>query len=100
MPTAAEVQELIDGCTSELTTIDGETVRLFTSKTNGETVLFPVSGDIAKDEVKARNERGYYWSKTLNEEDVSQGMVLFLGPNAVACFPAARFGGRPIRPVQ
>ena len=100
MPTAVEVQELIDGCTSELTTIDGQTVRLFTSKTNGETILFPVSGDLAKDEVKGRNERGYYWSKTVNEEDTSQAMVLFLGPNAVGCYPAIRFGGRPIRPVQ
>lgn len=100
MPTAAEIQELIDGCTSEVTTIAGQTGRLFTSKTNGETIFFPFSGDLAKDEVKARNERGYYWSTTVNETDTSQGMVLFIGPNAVSCYPASRFGGRPIRPVQ
>jgi hypothetical protein len=100
MPTAAEVKELIDGCTSEVTTIAGQVGRLFTSKTNGETIFFPFSGDLAKDEVKARNERGYYWSTTVNETDTSQGMVLFISPNAVSCYPASRFGGRPIRPVQ
>jgi hypothetical protein len=100
MPTAAEVQELIDGCTSEETTIAGQAGRLFTSKTNGETIFFPYSGDLAKDEVKARNERGYYWSTTVSEADTSQGMVLFIGPNYVGCYPGKRFGGRPIRPVQ
>ena len=100
MPTAAEVQELIDGCTSETTTIAGQAGCLFTSKTNGETIFFPFSGDLAMDEVKVRNERGYYWSATLSETDTSKGMILYVAPNSVACNPAYRFGGRPIRPVQ
>ena len=100
MPTAVEVQELVDGCTSEVTTIEGQAGRLFTSKTNGETIFFPLSGDLAKDEVKARDERGYYWTTTLTDTDTSKAMVLYMGPSAVKCFPAIRFGGRPIRPVQ
>jgi len=99
MPTDLEMQELHDNCTTELMSIDGQAGRLFTSRINGNTIFFPFAGDVAKDEVKARDERGYYWSNKVAANNTSSAIILFVGLNT-GVFPAFRFAGRCIRPVQ
>lgn len=44
IPTAEEMQELIDNCTVSTYVLDGVVGKLFTSKTTGNTLFFPQSG--------------------------------------------------------
>ena len=67
MPTKEEFQELIDNCTSEWTEDyngTGVAGRLFTSKTNGNSVFFPAAG--LRDNINGSliyvSLVGYYWS--------------------------------------
>ena len=93
------MRELVNGCTYEMITIDGMRGCLFTSKTNGATIFFPVSGDRSQDEVKAFNQMGFYWTSTVDREETKNAMILFL-TDIPMVNSALRFGGRPIRPVQ
>ncbi len=100
MPSDMELCELVNNCSSVVDSVNGQRGRLFTSKINGNTIFFAFSGDIAKDEVKGRNTKGYYWSSELSVEKTSQAQTLFIGEENVGVFPGFRFGARPIRPVQ
>lgn len=99
MPTEAEMRELVNGCTYEMMTIDGQRGCLFTSKTNGATIFFPASGDRSQDEVKGLNQLGFYWTNTVNSENTKGAMILFISDTPMVN-SGLRFGGRSIRPVQ
>lgn len=62
MPTAAEIQELYNNCTSEWTTLNGVYGRLFTSNVNGKTLFFPAAGYYNGKSLGNRGSRGLYWT--------------------------------------
>ena len=61
MPTAFELQELDDNCTSEWTTQNGVNGRRLTSNINGNSVFFPVAGYYDEAILSYEDEYGYYW---------------------------------------
>ena len=65
MPTKAEVKELIDNCSRDLTyNYNGTGIkgRIFTSKVNGKSVFFPAAGYCRDSSVRRVGSYGYYWS--------------------------------------
>ena len=65
MPTKDEWQELIDNCDVMCTDDYGETGvagRVFTSKTNGNSVFFPAADRCINSSVLIVRSGGYYWS--------------------------------------
>ena len=64
MPTADELQELFDNCTSSWETMNGVDGCLFTSNINGNSVFFPAAGFFSGRSLTNRNTSGYYWSST------------------------------------
>ena len=65
MPTKAEFQELLDNCNVTWTSSymgKGVAGRLFTSKTNGNSVFFPAAGSCDSSSVNYVGSEGLYWS--------------------------------------
>ncbi len=79
MPTAAEMEELKTNCTVEWTKVNGVVCYKLTSKINGNSILLPVTGDIAyesfttnllmKDGELYISLCGTYWSSSLSSDD-------------------------------
>ena len=76
MPTAAEFEELDDNCTSEWTTQNGVNGRRLTSKINGNSVFFPVTGCYLSTMLTLEIAWGYHWSSSLYTQNTSQALFL------------------------
>ena len=68
LPGSEEWQELYDGCTWKMETIDGTTGLLGTSKYNGETIFLPFAGRMSGKTVEYESNSGFYWSRTMNQD--------------------------------
>ena len=69
MPARDEMQELIDNCTSECTTINGVNGRLFTGP-NGNSIFLPAAAYRNGSELDDFGGfRGYYWSSSLDSSN-------------------------------
>ena len=65
MPTAFELKELYDNCTSKWVTQDGVYGRLFISKINGNSVFFPAAGGYYGTTLTYEELFGRYWSSSI-----------------------------------
>lgn len=63
MPTKDEFKELVDNCTSELTTVNGVNGRKFIG-TNGKSIFLPAAGTRWDAYFLSSRQEGYYWSST------------------------------------
>ena len=64
MPTSDDFTELIDNCTSELTTYNGVNGCKFTSKINGNSIFLPAAGNRLDGDLNIPGELGDYLSST------------------------------------
>ena len=99
MPTATEMQELIDNCTVTWTTQSGKNGCLFTG-TNGNSIFLPAAGNRGHNFLSGDSSNGYYWSSSLSTDIPSCAWVLNF--NSGNCRLSDRFGrdyGRSVRPV-
>ena len=69
MPTQYEWYELLVNTTNVWTTRNGVNGRLFTSKTNGNTLFLPAAGCRSGFSLSDAGSRGYYWSSSLRTDD-------------------------------
>jgi hypothetical protein len=99
LPTVGEFQELNSNCDSEWTDEDGIAGRRFTSRINGNSIFFPVSGYRGGTGLDYRGSNGYYWSSSLFSQ--THGYYLYFYSGGV--YPASlnnRFLGFSVRAVQ
>ncbi len=71
IPTQDEWQELIDNCYWEWTDdYNGKGVagNIVTSKSNGNSIFFPITGYYNENELRYIDDGGFYWSSSLNTE--------------------------------
>ncbi len=68
MPTLDQVDELLDKCKSEWTTVNGVSGRRFTGP-NGGSIFLPASGYRSGTDLNDRGKSGDYWSGTLGTYD-------------------------------
>lgn len=99
MPSLDDIKELIDNCTSVWTTLHGVEGRMFTSKTNGNSIFLPATGCRA-DEGFSDVGDGAYWSSTLYPSESFNGSILDFDSNRVNCDGwGNRYLGICVRPV-
>ena len=94
MPTKAEYDELVNGCTKSWVDRNGVTGVLLTSKNNGASIFFPLNA-------LTQDEKGYYWSSSLYTSiPYNAWEFLFTTDNSTyGTYYGDRFHGRSIRAV-
>ena len=100
IPSWDDFDELLVNCTSEWTTQNGVIGRLFTSKTNGNSIFLPASGVCYNYNLDGEGTEGAYWSSSLytDQPDSAWGLVFY--SNDVVCFNDYRYLGFSIRPIS
>ena len=100
MPTKAEFQELLDNCDATwLSSYMGKGVagRLFTSKTNGNSVFFPAAGGCNDSSVYDVGSNGYYWSASWYSSSDAWGLYFDSGGQSLLNYD--RYYGYSVRGV-
>ena len=103
MPTEAEVEELVEGCTWTKETINGIPCLRATSKANGKSIVVSVSGLMSGTTNDARGTMTAFWASTLSSSEGDRGVAFFeLGKETFSpeVGYGLRFLGLPIRPVR
>ncbi len=98
MPTLDQVEELLDNCSSEWTTVNGVKGRKFTSKINGNSIFLPAAG-YRSDSGLYRAGSGYFWSSTLFEGGPNYAYDLDFDSGRAYCDINGRSDGFSVRPV-
>lgn len=103
MPTLAQCEELLDGCTAEWTSdYEGKGIGgfVFTSKRNGNSIFLPAAGYINNDALIDAGETCRYWTSNADEAVVEMSSCIhaFRGfqPYLGGC---VRSGGSTVRAV-
>ena len=99
MPTKEQIQELIDGTTSTWTSQNGVNGRLFTSKTNGNSIFVPAAGYGDYGSVGSVGSYGFLWSSSLNEDYTNSAWNLFFYSDDVDLRYNERCSGLSVRGV-
>lgn len=99
MPTIEEIKELLDNTTSEWTTLNGVYGRKFTSKTNGNSIFLPATGDRDGDRVYDQGSYGNYWSASVEKPAPSHASNLKFTSEDQRASNSSRCDGEPVRPV-
>ena len=103
MPTADEVEELVEGCTWTKEKLNGTPCLRATSKANGKSIVLCAAGVIYDSSYEHRHITTAFWSSTLFPADSDIGTV-FLESGYEDPQPGAgqgfRFIGHPVRAVR
>ena len=97
MPTKAELDELCNNCTWSWTTLNSVNGCKVTSKTNGNSIFFPVAGDRYGTH---RGSDGNYWSGSLDGSSSHNAYLLFFYRGNYDWDYRNRCDGRSVRPVS
>ena len=103
MPTEAEIEELVAGCTWTKETINGTPCLRATSKANGKSIVICVTGWAEGTGYEERHTTAAFWASTLHTKDplagatyIEQGRETFEPTLGMG----SRFIGIPIRAVR
>ena len=103
LPTAQEMNELIDSCTWTWTTVNGVNGCLITSNRPGYTdrsIFLPATGKYGfETDNKSAGTWGHYWSTSINKDTSYAAGVLAIGSDYAAVKKTFRNHGQSIRPV-
>ena len=94
MPTKEQLEELTANTISTWTTMNGVNGRLFTSKTNGNTLFVPATGNASRGGVYNVGSYGYVWSSSVNEESLSYAWRLYFYSSYVLVSDNSRTSGQ------
>ena len=99
MPTKEQLQELIDETTPTWTTQNGVNGRLFTSKTNGNSIFVPAAGYGGNGSMFGVGSYGGLWSSSLREDDTNYAWSLFFNSDNARLNNNNRCNGKSVRGV-
>ena len=100
MPTAEDIQELLDYTTIEWITVFGVTVCKFSSKVNGNSIFLPAAGYYSGIKLYGNMTYGRCWSSSVDPSDTSCALNLYFDSELVTTRKeSARNVGRSVRPV-
>jgi len=99
LPTAAQVQELIDGTTQEWTTVDGVAGMKFTAS-NGNYIFLPAVGYREGEEFVSDEVLGDYWTGNIDPTDSEHGQTLLFSDGSASVGTAEIHCGLSIRSVR
>ncbi|MEE1004318.1 MAG: hypothetical protein UH685_03150 [Bacteroidaceae bacterium] len=98
MPTRGEIQELIDNCDWEYTSLLGFNGYRVKSRVNANSIFIPLAGNIANG-VYNPSGGGYYWSANRNTSD-NMGYMLQFDSTQVRYYKMYRDRALPIRAIH
>lgn len=98
MPTKDEVQELIDNCTWEWTSVKGVNGYMVTGP-NGKSIFLPAAGNCKGTNVNNKNTDGFYWSASLVGYSNNYADYLDFDNSYYGWGSSGRSHGRSVRPV-
>lgn len=99
MPTETEMQELIDECIWEWSTlgaVEGYTVK---SSKNDASIFLPAAG-VSETILDGENFYGLYWTNTVDEKEYYKAVCLDFTPKRYIISSEKRYKGASIRPVR
>ncbi|MCQ2209048.1 MAG: hypothetical protein MJZ34_02035 [Paludibacteraceae bacterium] len=100
MPTTEDMQELIDNCEYSWEEVNGVYGAKFTAK-NGNSLFFPVPGDVNGLDVKSSGIYAGYWSSSLCKMYENNAYFLNFSDEYAECGSnGVRYYGHPVRAVQ
>ena len=100
MPTLDDIDELLDNCTDEWTTLNGVYGRKFTSNINGNSIFLPAAGFRWGGDLLYAGEDGDYWSSTQNPDGSSGAYGLYFNSGYALWYGNfSRYYGQSVRPV-
>ena len=100
MPNLEQIQELIDNCNWEWTTLNGVYGQKATSKKNGNSIFLPAAGYRYGASLYNAGSWGYYWSRTLYTYSALHAYYLNFFSGYVDWDSSSRYRGRSVRPVR
>ena len=100
MPTKEQLQELIDGTTSTWTSQNGVNGRLFTSKTNGNSIFVPAAGHGYNGSMNDVGSYGHLWSSSLYGDSTNVAWYLAFDSGYVDLVSNGRCYGLSVRGVK
>lgn len=97
MPSSTQINELLNNCTREWTTVNDVSGCKFTSKINGESIFLPAVG-FYESAVTSSGSSGYYWAcdKVRNKNN---GYSLYIKSETQNMDYYSRYYGFAVRPV-
>ncbi|MCD8285319.1 MAG: hypothetical protein LUB62_03740, partial [Prevotellaceae bacterium] len=98
IPTGDEIDELIDNCTWELTTLDEVNGYKITG-TNGNSIFLPAAGWHLESSLLYAGQFGNYWCATPYESDTEYAYSLYFDSSFIYRGWNRRYFGRSVRPV-
>ena len=102
-PTKAEMEELLENCTKEWTTVSSyKGLKLNSKKKPGASIFLPMAGGYSGSDYIERNQTGYYWTSTRIEtsEDTKAYILHFYDETAEISDNYFGYFGFAIRPVR
>ena len=99
MPSKDQINELLDYCTNEWTTVNRISGKKFTSKNNGGSIFLPAAGHRWGANLNDAGNKGYYWSSTYDSWTPSCAYLLDISSAAAYMYGNGRNAGQNIRPV-
>ena len=99
MPRQSEVEELLENCTTEWTTMNGVKGRTFTSTINGNSIFLPAAGFRDGDYIGAEGSYGYYWSSSRVKQYPNEAQRILINPERASIQYIARYLGLSVRAV-
>lgn len=100
LPTQAEVNELLNRCDWEWTTINGVAGYKVISRTNSNWIFLPAAGYREDTTTKGIGTSGNYWTSTPKSGDKKKSYSLNFGGDGKQCKERHRRRGFSIRPVS
>ena len=100
MPSKNQIDELINNCTYEWTTVNGVIGGKFTSKTNGASIFLPAAGDRWVGYLYRDGSYGYYWSSMQHPSSSYGAYQLGFYSGLAYRYYEFRYGGHTVRPVS
>jgi len=100
MPSEDQIQELLDNCTTEWTTLNGVVGRLFTSNINGASLFLPAAGCRWGSSLYDAGAGGYFWSRALSSGYSYNACYLYFDSGIVRWDDYVRNGGQGVRAVR
>lgn len=96
-----QLEELLDNCTYEWTTLNDVSGGKLTSNTNGGSIFLPAAGGRYGSDPHGSGSGGFYRSSTLYPEDVEYAFIMDLDiyTGQTYWYGDIRYLGRSVRPV-
>ena len=99
MPSLSQIEELVEYCTYEYTSLNDVEGEQFTGL-NGGTIFLPSAGYRKGDGLSHPEEYGDYWSSTPIPSSTGNAYCLYFNKDEAGCNHFNRANGRSVRPVS